>query len=173
MLTICQCRTADCHANNGGAAVFRYRLQHVFKHLLNRSFMLPITESIMRLLAAVIIGFIIGFTRRHKPAGLRTFALICLGSAIFTIISIDDLGGDKTRIIGQIVSGIGFLGLGVIWKQGFKLSGLTTAAAIWVTASIGVLLGLALWAEAATATILTILVLFSRKPLERTGLEGE
>lgn len=133
--------------------------------------MLPLEESVMKILASVIVGFFIGFSRRHKPAGMRTFALICLGSAIFTIISIDDLGGDKTRIISQIVSGIGFLGVGVIWKQGFKLSGLTTAAAIWVTAAVGVFIGLGFWSEAALATLVTFAVLVSRKTFEKVQLE--
>ena len=135
--------------------------------------MLPIHESFIRLLLGALIGMAIGFTRRHHPAGIRTFALICLGSTIFTLISIDEtLGGDKTRIIGQIVTGIGFLGLGVIWKNGLsKPAGLTTAAAIWVTASVGVLIGLAFWAEAFFGALFTMLILYSNKPLRAVRIE--
>jgi putative Mg2+ transporter-C (MgtC) family protein len=71
------------------------------------------------------------------------------------------------RVIAQIVAGIGFLGLGVIWKQGAgQPTGLTTAAAIWVTASVGVLIGLGMWVEVGTGALLTLAILYSKKPLE-------
>lgn len=134
---------------------------------------IPLIDTLIRYIVAAAVGFLIGYTRKNKPAGLRTFALICLGSAIFTLVSIEDLGGDKTRTISQIVTGIGFLGAGVIWKQGFKLNGLTTAAAMWVTASIGVLIGLGFWVEALTGALLTFAVLSSKRFFVQAGLEEE
>ena len=100
----------------------------------------------MRGLAWLVVGLSIGFSRKHKPAGLRTFALFCLGCTIFTMISVSFSGPyiDPARVIAQIVTGIGFLGLGVIWRQGIsKPSGLTTAAALWLVGSIGMAAGAA------------------------------
>ncbi len=131
-------------------------------------------EVVIRLVAAVVIGLSIGFSRRHKPAGLRTFALFCLGCAIFTVISTSFSGPyiDPSRVIAQIVTGIGFLGLGVIWRQGIgKPTGLTTAAAIWVTAAIGVLIGLGMWTEVVVGTVLTLGLLYSKVPLKRARIE--
>jgi putative Mg2+ transporter-C (MgtC) family protein len=136
--------------------------------------MLASIDVILRLFISVIVGLLVGFARRKKAAGMRTFALFCLGCTIFTIISIDDIFGptaDKTRIIAQVVTGIGFLGLGVIWKQGTHPTGLTTAAAIWVTAAIGILIGLAMWSEAAISTVLTLAIVYSKPMLRKTGLE--
>jgi putative Mg2+ transporter-C (MgtC) family protein len=140
--------------------------------------MLPQEEVLIRLGLSALIGFLIGFSRRGKAAGIRTFALICLGSAIFTVISISGpIGGainyDPMRVIAQIVAGIGFLGLGVIWKQGVgKPTGLTTAAAIWVTAGVGVLIGLAMWTEAVVGALITLAILYSKKPLTKARIEG-
>ena len=131
-------------------------------------------EAIIRFIAAILVGLAIGFTRRHKPAGPRTFALFCLGCTIFTVISLNfsDVNNDQTRILGQIVTGIGFLGLGVIWRQGIgKPTGLTTAAGIWVTAALGMLIGLGMWEEAIVGTVLTVGLLFSKKTLVRAKIE--
>jgi putative Mg2+ transporter-C (MgtC) family protein len=135
--------------------------------------MMAETEIVIRLVASVLIGLLIGFSRRHKPAGLRTFALFCLGCTIFTLVSISFEGpnADPSRIIAQIVTGIGFLGLGVIWKQGIgKPTGLTTAAAIWVTAAIGILIGLGMWVEVLVGTTLTLGLLLSKGPLKEAHL---
>lgn len=134
------------------------------------------TEMAFRLIGSTLIGMLIGFARRRMPAGIRTFSLICLGSTIFTLVSISDafVNPDQGRIMAQIVSGIGFLGLGVIWKQGIgKPTGLTTAAAMWVAASVGVLAGLALWFETVVAALLIILVLYSKKSLTDAKIEEE
>lgn len=138
--------------------------------------MLTDGEMLIRLIVAVIAGLLIGISRRHMPAGIRTFALLCFGSAIFTVISISGPFAegtyDPTRIIGQIVAGIGFLGLGVIWREGAnKPGGLTTAAAIWTTASIGVLVGLGMWVPAAIAIMFVLAILYSKKPLVEAKLE--
>ena len=130
-------------------------------------------DILLRFLASAIVGLVIGFMRRHKAAGLRTFALICFGATVFTIVSIDPrLGaGDPSRAIAQIIAGIGFLGLGVIWKYEGRLTGLTTAAAVWVTASLGIMVGLAFWTEALAATAITMAILYSKEPLVKAKIE--
>ncbi|MDD5340405.1 MAG: MgtC/SapB family protein [Candidatus ainarchaeum sp.] len=137
--------------------------------------MLAETEIITRFIASALIGLILGFTRRHKPAGVRTLALLCLGCTIFTVISIssDSPMTDPTRVIAQVVTGIGFLGLGAIWKYGGKPSGVTTAATVWATAAAGVLIGLGMWLEVAVATILIMAIIYSKEPLVRAHIEDE
>jgi len=131
--------------------------------------MLPLQESLIRIFLSLIAGLLIGFTRKNYPAGVRTFTLICIGAAIFTIISLDPVfvginGIDQTRIISQIVVGIGFIGAGVIWKFGSdsKISGLTTAAAIWVTAAVGILIGMGEFLISGFSLLLVIAVLYSK-----------
>ena len=96
-------------------------------------------------LAAVLCGLLVGGERqrREKPAGLRTLSLVCLGSAVFTMLSyaFTSTTGDSGRVAAQIVTGIGFLGAGVILHGRRIVSGLTTAAIIWVTAAIGMAVG--------------------------------
>ncbi len=98
-------------------------------------------ELILRLFAAVAAGMIIGFEREwhHKSAGLRTNTLVSSGAAMFVILSVllTKNQGDVTRIVGQVVTGIGFLGAGIIFKEGINIHGLTTAATIWCSAAIG------------------------------------
>lgn len=100
---------------------------------------------ILRLLLAVVLGGLIGLEREAhgRPAGLRTHILVCLGSALFTVISESYTGhnSDPSRIASQIVSGIGFLGAGTIIRQGSIVRGLTTAASLWTTAAIGMAAG--------------------------------
>ena len=125
--------------------------------------------AIPRLFVSLLAGLFIGFTRKKYPAGIRTFTLICIGSTIFTLISIDpDLAAgqnsfDPTRVISQIVTGIGFIGAGVIWKSQARLGGLTTAAAIWTTAALGILVGLGEFVLAAITAILMVVILYSKK----------
>lgn len=116
------------------------------------------------MLLAVLVGGLIGAEResRDKAAGFRTMTLICLGSTLFTILSIR-IGGDANaaRIAAQIVSGVGFLGAGVIMRDGGRVTGLTTAATVWLTASLGVGLGggyvvLVLVATAITGAVLVL-----------------
>ena len=106
---------------------------------------LPVTEVFIRLGLAALLGGIIGLEResRQKPAGLRTNILITLGSAVFSILSIE-IGmdaGSPDRVAAQIVTGIGFLGAGAIMQKGMDVQGLTTAATIWVNAAIGMAVG--------------------------------
>ncbi len=139
--------------------------------------MLATNESLIRILIAALVGFVIGFSRRQKPAGVRTFTLICMGCAVFTMTSFLVYTSepiDPTRVIGQIVTGIGFLGVGVIWRSsnGNKPTGLTTAAAIWLTASIGVLIGLGLWSQTLITTILAMTVMYSKGVLQTLKIES-
>ena len=102
-----------------------------------------LSESTIKLLASLLVGGLIGFEReyRSKSAGLRTFSLICLGSTIFTILSIEISPNTPDRIASNIVTGIGFLGAGVIFKQEDRVKGLTTAVIIWITAALGMSIG--------------------------------
>jgi putative Mg2+ transporter-C (MgtC) family protein len=126
---------------------------------------------LVKLLLATLIGGAIGFEREvaGKPAGLRTNMLICIGSTFFTLIAVElaGPGGDPSRIIGQIVTGIGFLGAGAILHGGGTVVGLTTAATIWVGAALGVAVGVGAYVEAVGATVLVIAVLVGLRPLER------
>jgi putative Mg2+ transporter-C (MgtC) family protein len=123
----------------------------------------PVFDVFLRLLLAAALGGAIGLEReyRHKPAGLRTNMLIALGSALFSVMSID-LGaaaGSPDRIAAQVVTGIGFLGAGAILRSGRNVHGLTTAATIWVNAAIGMAAGLGAYAVATVGAAITLVVL--------------
>jgi putative Mg2+ transporter-C (MgtC) family protein len=122
-------------------------------------------EDIFKILLAVIAGGIIGVEReaRDKAAGFRTLIFICVGAALFTILSVQIAGDrDPGRIAAQIVTGIGFLGAGVIIRDNGRVVGLTTAAAIWLTAAVGMSIGVGMYllALGVTATALIVLVAF-------------
>ena len=125
---------------------------------------------LIKVVIATICGAIIGYDRevKHKVAGLRTNILICVGCAIFTAFAFDITevmkATDPTRIIGQIITGIGFLGAGVIVKQEDKVVGVTTAAFIWVISAIGVLVG---FGAVITPIVLSIGMLIVSKIFER------
>lgn len=117
-----------------------------------------------RIILAAFLGALIGFEREFhgKAAGLRTNVLICLGAAVFTIISIQIVEGTEdslTRIAAQIVTGVGFLGAGAIIQDRGGIHGLTTAATIWLVSSIGMACGAGLFKLAITTTIIAIFVL--------------
>lgn len=137
-------------------------------------------EVILRLLVAVGLGMLVGLERVlvHKEAGMKTHALVSMGSALFVIISesltqryISLPGLNPTMIISQIVVGIGFLGAGLIIFQGSKLTGLTTAGALWVTAGIGMAAGVGLLGIATLSTLLVFFILvvvyFFEAPLRK------
>jgi putative Mg2+ transporter-C (MgtC) family protein len=116
-------------------------------------------EVLLRLFVAAALGAAIGLERewRERQAGLRTHLLVCVGSALFTLVSaygFSDWGArvDPTRIAAQIVTGIGFLGAGAIIRQGLSVRGLTTAATLWLVAAIGMAIGAGYWAGALIAT---------------------
>lgn len=119
---------------------------------------------LVRLVLAGILGAVIGIERQHehKPAGMRTLALVSLGSALFMIIS-EELSrqgmADMTRMPAQIITGIGFLGAGSIIRSGESVKGLTTAASIWVVAGIGMAAGGGLYVIALTSTLFTYFIL--------------
>ena len=125
-------------------------------------------EMVLRLLLATALGAVIGFQRERagKPAGVRTYSLICIGSALFTIASaLDFLGGDPSRIAAGIVAGIGFIGAGTIMRRGEGiLEGLTTAATIWVVAGIGLAAGAGMYVIAPVATAIVLIVLYIPHP---------
>lgn len=103
-------------------------------------------EFLIRMLSAFLAGGVIGLQRERaeKPAGLRTHILVCSGACLITLASIfgfRGLGSDPARIIGHIVSGIGFLGAGTIFRYGKLVTGLTTAASLWATCGIGIVFG--------------------------------
>lgn len=122
-------------------------------------------DLVYRILVALIAGVIVGFERQwhHKSAGLRTNTLVSIGAAFYVILSIQltAQNGDVTRIIGQIVTGIGFLGAGIIFREGASVHGLTTAATVWCSSAIGCFAGAGYYVETgvATLTIVTINIL--------------
>lgn len=127
--------------------------------------------DILAVVLAAILGGIIGIERefRRKAAGLRTNVLICIGAAVFTIIS-RKMGGageqSMTRIAAQVVTGVGFLGAGAIIRDQGGILGLTTAATIWLVASIGMACGAEYFKLATVTTVLAILVLIGLSKLE-------
>jgi putative Mg2+ transporter-C (MgtC) family protein len=139
-------------------------------------------DLVLRLLLAAGLGAAIGLEReyRQKPAGLRTNILIALGSALFTLTSLHLGNGNGTpdRIAAQIVTGVGFLGIGTILRDGPSIHGMTTAATIWVNAAIGMAAGAGEAGIATAATAITLLVLAALPPIElyferRAGLTDE
>jgi putative Mg2+ transporter-C (MgtC) family protein len=127
-------------------------------------------DLLWRLLLSAGLGAVIGLEReyRRKPAGLRTNILIAIGSALFTILSISMTAstGDQSRVAGQIVTGIGFLGGGAILRNRDTVHGMTTAATIWVNAAIGIACGIGQYELATVTTALTLVVLVVLPPIE-------
>lgn len=121
----------------------------------------------LQLILAALLGGLLGLERDYvgKPVGLRTYALVSLGAALFTIISVNSFklfpGAqfDPMRIPSQIVTGIGFLGAGIIIHQGLRAKGITTAAGIWLVSAIGVAIGLDLYQTAIFTTILAFIII--------------
>lgn len=137
----------------------------------------PILEIIARILVSVLLGFVIGLEREltNKSAGLRTNILVCLGSTVFTILSIyaftypenSNFPRDPARIAAQIVTGIGFIGGGTVLRHGVSVFGLTTAATLWIVAAIGMAVGAGSYLVALVTTIVAFLVLVLIRELER------
>lgn len=134
-------------------------------------------DLIIRLLIAAGLGSLIGFERERLSwaAGLRTHMLVCVGSCLFMIVSaygFSDLYGkngitlDPSRIAGQVVSGIGFLGAGSILLRGEVVRGLTTAASLWTVAALGLAVGGGMYVEACAATAVVLVILAGIKPIE-------
>ena len=129
-------------------------------------------DFIVRILVACICGAIIGYerTRRYKEAGLRTHIIVCCGAALIMIVSIYGFeglislngvrAGDPARLAAQAVTGISFMGAGVIYKNGTTIHGLTTAAGLWTTALIGLAVGAGMFAVGVFTTILVAILQF-------------
>lgn len=151
---------------------------------------LPIFELIFRILLAILFGGVVGYDRERKgqSAGFRTHMLVCVGAAMFALIQIQATNEvlklamnnsdyhqifsiDQTRLVAQIVSGIGFLGAGAIIVTKRSVSGLTTAASIWATAAIGIAIGMGYYliAISGTVSIVTVLSWIKNKLLSVVG----
>lgn len=128
------------------------------------------TEMLIKIFLALVLGGALGMERQYhdKPAGFATNCLICLGAMLFTVLSevMGLAGGDPGRIAAQIVTGVGFIGAGSILRDGNKISGLTTAAGVWLVAAIGMAIGYGeyIWAACCAAAILLV-QLFLRRTL--------
>ena len=124
---------------------------------------------IIRILISFILGVIIGIERgiSHKTVGFRTISLVCVGSTAFTLISIYGFQGvDTSRVAAQIITGIGFLGAGAILHKGYITKGLTTAAALWVSASVGMACGTGMFILAFIVTLMALILLWVLKPFK-------
>ena len=118
------------------------------------------SDLLIPALVAVALGAFIGLEREwhNHFAGMRTHALVCLGSCAFIALSLDLHDTSQTRVMGQVASGLGFLGAGVILKDGLKVHGLTTAATIWVAGSVGAICGAGHYLDAIIVSWLVVLL---------------
>ena len=125
-------------------------------NFLQTDWLLVITKIVL----ATALGYLIGMERElhGKVVGTRTISLIAIGTTLYVLMSPSIIGGDNSRIIAQVVSGIGFLGAGIIFKDGDTVKGLTTAATVWCAAAIGGLCGFGMFAEAILGTIAVMTV---------------
>jgi putative Mg2+ transporter-C (MgtC) family protein len=135
-------------------------------------------EMLFRLVAALVAGALIGYERSYqgRPAGFRTHALVCTASSLLMLITVfeshwmpvygDMIKLDPTRMSQGIMTGIGFLGAGVIVREGFSVRGLTTAASIWMTAAIGILAGIGFYFPLVVSVLLTIGILAMFRTIE-------
>ena len=131
-------------------------------------------QDMIAMLVSTVLGTAVGFERQmgRKPAGLRTHALVCMGSTLFVLMTshaaqIFGGTGDPTRIIHGVVTGVGFLGAGSILRQEGYVHGLTTAASIWMVAAIGTACAVHAYPLAVIATVLALIVLEGFRWLER------
>ncbi len=139
-------------------------------------------QTVIRLFLAFLVGALIGTERKimHKPAGVRTHALVGLGAALFTIVSIygfKEFAGppyyrsnmDPARVAAQIVVGVSFIGGGLIFREKNKVKGLTTAASIWLTAALGTAIGVGMYLAVSVATVLGFIALRLNRIRKITG----
>lgn len=132
------------------------------------------TEFTLRLLVGLAAGLFIGIERewQKKPAGLRTNTLVATGAALFVLLSFNisgkyEIDTDVTRIIGQVVTGIGFIGAGIIFKEGGDIYGLTTAATIWCSAAVGCLAGSGYFIEVIIGTVTIVSINLLLIPVDK------
>lgn len=135
-------------------------------------------ELFLRLVLAAVFGWLIGYEREvlGKAAGTRTFALVSIGSALFAVVSSEGFSGtvaDPTRVASLIVSGIGFLGAGIIIFREERVQGLTTAAALWATAAVGMAFGRGLYTLSIFSAFLILALLYTSRWIhpEKHGLD--
>ena len=130
-------------------------------------------DMLVRLIIATALGALVGYERERegKPAGVRTHGMVALGAALFTLVSVYGFTNhDPARVAAQIVTGIGFVGAGAILHLRRGVQGLTTAASLWVTAAIGLAVGVGMLAmSAATAVLVFLLLRFGPRPRPRVG----
>lgn len=128
-------------------------------------------DIIVRLGAAILVGGVIGLDRNlsHKPTGVRTLGLVAVGAALAVMAVVNDRQADISRVIQGVITGVGFIGAGVILHHATngKVHGLTTAASIWVTAALGVLCGLAAWKLLVVAMAGVLFLLLAGGPIEK------
>jgi len=121
-------------------------------------------DEILKIALSAIVGCLVGLEReiRRKPAGFRTLALICVGATIFTICSYK-LGVDvnRDRVAANIITGVGFLGAGVIFRNNGSVSGITTAATIWIAAALGMLIGIGEYALSLLSLVVSLIILYA------------
>lgn len=132
-------------------------------------FQIADADILVRVIFSIVLGSIIGLEREltNKAAGLRTQILVCLGSCLFTILSIYGFStavtlyplGDPSRVAAQIITGIGFIGAGTVLRQGLTVTGLTTASTLWIVAAIGMACGCGQMSLAVVTTLITVCVL--------------
>lgn len=139
-------------------------------------------EILGQIFLAIVFGGIIGLEREHKgkEAGLQTYSLVCLGSCLFTILSAalffnfsdnQNLSFDPSRVIQAIAIGMGFIGAGAIFQEKERIRGITTAAGLWVTAAIGIAVGIKYYSFAFFATLGVLLILFIFGEIEKQFLK--
>lgn len=132
-------------------------------------------DMMVRLLVAAALGAVIGYERERvgKPAGVRTHGMVALGAALFTVVSLYGFGGvgDPGRVAAQVVTGIGFLGAGAILHEPGGVHGLTTAASLWVTAAIGLSVGVGMMVMSLEAAIVVFILLRFGPRLRANGGE--
>lgn len=121
-------------------------------------------EMFFRIIFACFLGCLIGWEReRHRniiSAGIRTYGAICLGACAFGIVSISIANADSSRVAAQVVTGIGFLGGGIIFRQGDYVNGLTTAATLWATAAVGLSVAVGMYLTSLLTALLIFLLLY-------------
>jgi putative Mg2+ transporter-C (MgtC) family protein len=138
-----------------------------------------VVTALVRICGALLVGAGIGLERTFhgRPAGFRTHALVCMASALLMLVTVyqgrwmtdlttEAIRTDPTRMAQGIMTGIGFLGAGVIFKEGLTVRGLTTSASIWMTASLGILIGIGFWLPALSGAVATLLVLSAFRWIE-------
>ena len=127
-----------------------------FESVFQTNWLLLLTKLVL----AMALGYLIGMERElhGKVVGTRTISLIAIGSALYVLMSPSLIDGDNSRIIAQVVSGIGFLGAGIIFQNGDSVRGLTTAATVWCAAAIGCLCGYGMFAEAILGVVAIMIV---------------